>query len=183
MPSVYEMSKEWSINQLKKEYTRLRNIFQKQIGRLAAIDNSPKIQAYLKGGYKYQRTIADIESISGRSKWSEKAIKEDWAVRVAELRGRTQARSLSISGRKAIRKEIINSLKEQGFTGINNTNFDKFTSFMNYCKDQGILDEYDSHVVAEAFDQWITGGIVENDDLLQIIEEWNDTVESWDLFD
>ena len=183
MPSVYEMSKDWSVGQLKKEYTRLRNIFQKQIKRLAEVDKTPKIQAFLPGGYKYTKTIKDVESLKGRQNWSERALKEDWAVRVAELKSLTQARSLSISGRKAIRKDAIESLNNAGFTGINNANFDKFTSFMNFAKEQGVLDQYDSDTVAEAFDQWINGGIVENEDLQGIIEEWNGAVESIDLFD
>ena len=72
MPSVYEYATEWTIPQLKKEYTRLRDAFQKQIGRLAQVDQSRKIQAFLPGGYKHQRTIKEIENLRGRKNWSEK---------------------------------------------------------------------------------------------------------------
>ena len=182
MPSVYEMSKDWSVKELKKEYSRLRDQFQKQIQRLSKVDQTPKIQAFLPGGYKYTKTIKDVESLRGRQNWSERAVKEDWAVRVAELKSLTQARSLSISGRKAIRKDAIESLHNAGFSAINNANFDQFTSFMNFAKEQGVLDLYDSDTVAEAFDHWVNGGIVENEDLQGIIAEWNGTVESIDLF-
>ena len=40
MPSVYEYATEWSEKDLKKEYSRLRDAFQKQIGRLAEKDQS-----------------------------------------------------------------------------------------------------------------------------------------------
>ena len=183
MPSVYEYATEWTEKDLKKEYTRLRNQFQKQIGRLAQVDLSQKVQAFLPGGYKFQRTIKDIEQLRGRKNWSEKARKEDWARRVAELQQLTEARSLSLSGRKKIRQETIQSLKEQGFESINNKNFDKFTSFMNWAKRNGVLDEYESNQVAESFDQWIAGGIVDDEELGALIQEWEDTVESVDLFD
>lgn len=183
MPSVYEYSREWSVSRLKKEYSRLRAQFDKQIKRLSKFDQSPKIQAYLPGGYKNPRTIKDIESLRGRKDWSEKAIREDWAVRVAELKGLTKARSLSLSGKKAIRKDIIKSLQKDGYTSINNKNFDKFTSFMNFAKSTGVIEEFGSKETAEAFDTYLKGGIIENPDLAQIIQEWESTVESYDLFD
>ena len=182
MPSLYEYATDWSTKELKKEYTRLRDQFQKQIGRLAKVDTSSRVTAFLEGGYKYQRKIKEIENLRGRQHWSEKAIREDWARRVAELKSLTEARSLSLSGRKAIRKDTIQQLQEQGFTSINNKNFDKFTSFMNFAKAQGVLDEYDSNNVAEAFDDWLSGGILEDSTLAGIIQEWEAVAESIDLF-
>lgn len=182
MPSLYEMANEWSVRELKREYTRLRNQFKKQIERLSKVDTSPKVQAFMKGGYKFQRTIKEIENLRGRQTWSEKAIKEDWATRVAELQGLTKARSLSISGRKAIRRDTIKTLQEIGYKNINNNNFDKFVSFMNFAKAQGVLDEYDSKKKAEAFDEWLNGGVVSDPEIGKYIEEWSATVESVDLF-
>ena len=182
MPSLYEMASEWSIRELKKEYTRLRDQFQKQIGRLAKVDTGPKVQAFMKGGYKFQRTIKEIENLRGRQTWSEKAIREDWARRVAELKGLTEARSLSLSGRKAIRRDTIQSLKEQGFTSINEKNFDKFASFMNFAKAQGVLNEYESASVAEAFDDWISSGVLQDETLGAFLDEWQATIRSIDLF-
>lgn len=182
MASLYEMATEWSLPKLKKEYTKLRDAFQKQIGRLSQVDQSRKIQAFLPGGYKHQRTIKEIENLRGRKNWSEKAKREDWARRVAELQELRSSRSLSISGRKAIRKDRIQSLKKQGLTSINNSNYDKFVSFMTWAKDSGVLDEYGSDQVAEAFDQWISGGLVENEELADYLEEWQSDVESADLF-
>lgn len=182
MPSVYEYANEWSIRDLKKEYTKLRNQFQKQIGRLAAVDQSQKVQSFLPGGYKFQRKIKDIENLRGRKNWSEKAIREDWARRVSELQQLTKARSLSLSGRKAIRKDTIQALKEQGYENINNSNFDKFVNFMNYAKRNGVLDEYNSETVAESFDQWLSGGILDNEELSIIIQEWDEAADAIDLF-
>lgn len=182
MPSLYEMANEWSVRELKREYNRLRNQFKKQIERLAEVDNSPKVRAYMKGGYKHPKWISEIENLPGRKNWSEKAIKEDWAVRVAELKGRTESRSLSISGRKAIRRETIKTLQDMGYTSINNKNFDKFTSFMNFAKAQGILEEYDSDKTAQAFDEWLNGGVISDSEIGKYIEEWNAAVESVDLF-
>ena len=104
MPSVYEYATQWSEKDLKKEYTRLRDQFQKQIGRLAEKDQSARVKAFLPSGYKYQKTIKEIENLRGRKGWSEKSRREDWARRIAELRELRSARSLSISGRKKIRQ-------------------------------------------------------------------------------
>lgn len=182
MASLYEMANDWSVRELKREYSRLRDQFQKQIGRLAKVDTSARIQAFTKGGYKFQRTIKEVENLRGRQNWSEKAIREDWARRVAELKGLTEARSLSLSGRKQIRKDTIQALKDQGFNSITEKNFDKFTSFMNFAKAQGVLNEYESSNVAEAFNDWLESGILQDETLGGYIEEWNAAVESVDLF-
>lgn len=182
MPSLMEYAQEWSIRDLKKEYTRLRNKFQKQIGRLAQVDPSARVKSFLPGGYKFQRTIKEIENLRGRQHWSEKAKREDWARRLTELRGLTEARSLSLSGRRQIRKDAIQQLRDDGFDNINEGNFDKFTSFMNFAKAQGVLNQYDSNEVAEAFDQWISGGLLEDNELGDYIAEWQDTAEAIDLF-
>ena len=87
-----------------------------------------------------------------------------------------------MSGRKAIRKDTIQALKEQGYENINNRNFDKFVNFMNFAKRNGVLDEYESEQVAESFDEWIAGGIVENEELSILIQEWDETAEAIDLF-
>ena len=177
-----EYAQEWTIRDLKKEYTRLRNKFQKQIKRLAGVDPSPRVMAYMPGGYKFQRTITEIENLPGRQKWSEKSKREDWARRLTELRGMTEARSLSLSGRKQIRKDAIRQLQAEGYN-ITEKNYDKFVSFMNFCKAQGVLDQYDSDFVAESFDQWMSGGLLEDNELGEYIELWQDTVDAIDLFD
>lgn len=183
MPSVYEYATEWSERDLKKEYSRLRDAFQKQIGRLAEKDQSSRVKAFMPGGYKHQRTIKEIENLRGRKNWSEKSRREDWARRIAELKELRSARSLSISGRKAIRQETIKTLKEEGLTGINGSNYDQFVNFMNFAKAQGLLEQYDSQQVAEAFNDWIEGGILDNDELASYIEEWSDSAGAVDLFD
>ena len=183
MPSVYEYATEWSERDLKKEYSRLRDAFQKQIGRLAEKDQSSRVKAFLPGGYKYQRTIKDIENLRGRKNWTERSRREDWARRIAELKELRSARSLSISGRKAIRQETIKTLKEEGLTGINGSNYDQFVNFMNFAKAQGLLDQYDSQQIAEAFNDWVEGGILENDELAAYLEEWSDSAGAVDLFD
>ena len=183
MPSVYEYATEWSEKDLKKEYSRLRDAFQKQIGRLAEKDQSSRVKAFLPGGYKFQRTIKEIENLRGRKNWTERSRREDWARRIAELKELRSARSLSISGRKQIKQDTIRTLKEKGLTAISGNNYDKFVNFMNFAKAQGLLEQFDSDQVAEAFNTWIEGGILENDELAAYIEEWSDSVGAVDLFD
>lgn len=182
MPSLLEYATEWSIARIKKEYSKQRTNFIHQIERLYEKTGDPTLKPYLKGRYKYPRQIKDIENLKGRKNWTEKATREDWAFRLSELQQLQARRLLSITGRKAIRKDTIKGLQDRGFKSINDSNFNRFTSFMNWAKDLGVLDEYESQVVAEAFDQWVSGGIVENETLLAYINQWQSDVESIDLF-
>ena len=54
---------------------------------------------------------------------------------------------------------------------------------MNFAKAQGLLDQYDSQQIAEAFNDWVEGGILENDELAAYLEEWQDSAAAVDLFD
>lgn len=187
MPSVYEYATEWSVEKLKKEYTKTRDIFMKQIKRLAkAKPEESKLKEYLEGGYKFPKKIRDIESLPGRKGYSERAVKEEWAFRLAELKQMQSARSLSLSGRKQIRQSIIKSLQEGGFTSINNKNADKFFAFMNWAKSQGITEEYGSDVVKDAYQEWVEGGVIEDARLAAYLQEFENLYnnsESIDLFD
>lgn len=184
MASLYEMANEWSIRDLKKEYSRLRWNFLKQITRLAeAQPNNKKAAQYLKGGYKYPLEIAKIKELKGRKNWTEKEFRADWAVRVAELQGLTQAKTLSLSGQREIRNSIISSLNNAGYTSINRKNFNKFTSLMNFLKSQGVLPElYEGTNFTEQVNDWIDGGLVTDLKLSQYIEQFEAEVESIDLF-
>lgn len=182
MPSVFEYA-QLSEKELKSRYSELRDKFQKQIGRLAEKDQSSRVKAFLPGGYKFQKTIKEIENLRGRKNWSEKSRREDWARRLTELEQLRSARSLSLSGRKQIRQQTIQTLKEEGYTGINKSNFDQFVNFMNFAKAQGLLDQYESQQIAEAFNDWVEGGILENDELAAYLEEWQDSAAAVDLFD
>lgn len=182
MPSLLEYATEWSIAGIRHEYSILRTNFIHQIERLYAKTGDPTLKPYLKGGYKFPRQIKDIENLKGRKNWTEKAKREDWAFRLTELQQLASRRLLSITGRKEIRKSSIASLQQQGYTSITDKNYNRFISFMNWAKGMGVLDEYDSHVVLEAFDTWIDGGIVENETLMAYIEQWQSDSESIDLF-
>ena len=182
MPTMYEYANDFSIKELKSIYSKMRSTFNKRINRLAAVDNSAKIQAFQSGGYKYQRTVADIESSRGRNEWSEASKKKDWANRIAELESLLSARSLSITGRKEIRRDTIQSLQEQGYTGINNKNFDMFTSAMSYFKSIGILNQYDSETIVSAIDTYLDGGTILNAELEEIITNYFSSIDDTDLF-
>lgn len=183
MPNLYQMASEWSTKELKKEYTRLRSRFVKQIERLsAARPNDRKVKIYGKGGYKYPLEIAKIESTKGRAGKDEKYIKEDWAFRVAELQQMVNAPSLSLSGRQRTKRKIITSLQESGYK-INNKNFDLYTSFMNFINEK--YSEFYEPRYAEIFAEWINGGKVTDSDMEKYIaqwEEWKKKKESEDLF-
>ena len=53
---------------------------------------------------------------------------------------------------------------------------------MNFAKAQGVLKEYDSSSVADAFNDWLDGGVLSDSDIRDYIGEWSAAVESVDLF-
>ena len=135
MPSLFEYATEWSEKSLLHKYSTLRKQFNEQIKRLGAKVNDPRIEKFKKGGYKEQKTIRDIENLRGRKNWSEKARREDWALRITELEQLLKVRTYSLSGRAKIRSDTIKSLQEKGLKSVNNNNFDRFVSFMNWAMD------------------------------------------------
>ena len=182
MPSLFEYATEWSEKSLLHKYSALRKQFNEQIKRLGAKVNDPRIEKFKKGGYKEQKTIQEIENLRGRKNWSEKSRREDWALRITELEQLLQVRTYSLRGRAKIRSDTIQSIRAKGIKSVNNNNFDRYVNFMNWAKAMGILEEYDSDKVLEAFDQWVSGGVVEDDTLAAYIEEWAANEGSVDLF-
>ena len=171
MPSLYEYATDWSTKALKKEYTRLRDQFVKQIQRLGeAKPEDKKAQLYGKEGKKYPKKISVIESLPYRKTMTEKEIRNDWAVRVAELEQLTKAPSLSLAGRRKTRRKIIKSLNAAGYKSINNKNFDDFYDFMNFIMDR--YKEYYKTEYAEDFANWLAGGVVSDPKLKEYIDDW-----------
>lgn len=169
MASLIEYENDWTISAIKKEYAKKRRAFNKRIERLAEVASSPRIESYRKGGKKRQRSVSEIEQLYGRATWGETSIKKDWARRLAELDNLLEQRTLSLSGRAEIRRETISTLREHGYSSINNSNFDAFANFMKWAKDSGLLKQYDSNTIVEAYDTLSSGGEIDDDFLENIL--------------
>lgn len=183
MPTIYEYEKAYTIEQLQKEYARKRRVFNKRIARIAEVDSSSRIAAYQRGGYKEQRTVTQIEQLRGRSKWDKKTQIKDWAKRLAELDNLLAARSLSLGGRAAIRRETIRTLQERGYS-ITAKNYDNFVKLMNYLKEAGILEQYSSEYVREQYEIYMSGGEVEDSTLQALLDAFiGGETNAVDLFD
>ena len=182
MPTMYEYVNDFSVKELERRYAKLRAKFNKRIERLYEESPSDKIRSFKKGGYKYRLAVSDIQKLPDRNTWSNEQIKKDWAVRLAEIESLLEARSLSLSGLKAIRRDTIATLRQRGYSAINNSNFDAFTAAMNYLKSIGILQQYDSDKVAEAVDTYLDGGQIEDSELAEIISSYFSAIDDSDIF-
>lgn len=173
MASLIEYQNEWTIEELQKAYTAKRRIFNKRITRLSdSIGENQKISAYKKGGYRYQLTVTEIEKLPQRNRYTKTQQRRDWALRLAELDTLLGMRSLSLSGRAEIKRDTIRTLNEQGYVSINAGNYELFTAFMEWAKDNKVIIDIPSDKLVQAYDTYINGGQVEDETLQLILDEF-----------
>lgn len=122
---------------VRKEYTRLRDIAQKRLKRFEAAGLT-NTQAYRKN-VKHYPLLKDIKS------------DYELAGRLSDLERFITAKAGSVSGQKEIRKKSIATLHDNGYTFVNEENFDDFTDFMESYRDQLYDMEYDSGDAADLF--------------------------------
>lgn len=182
MATLYEYEEDFTIQELKEQYKKMRVKFNKRIARLSEIDNSQRVGAFQRGGYKYQRSITDIENLQGRKNWTDKSIKSDWAKRVAELDVLLNTRTLSLSGREAIKRDTIQTLQDAGYTSINAKTYSGFVSFMNWAKQSGVLAQYDSEKLVEAYDSYLDNGELPDSVLESVLDDWFSLNSNEDIF-
>lgn len=128
---AYEMSSlrnpsVWSEKELRKEYSRLRSIARKRLERLKA------------GGYdwasSYRENVGKFKPIKDVSSRRElESLTRDVSRFIT-------AKSGSARGLREIQKGTISTLREHGYTGINEQNFRRFGEYMEYLRDMGEIE-------------------------------------------
>lgn len=123
--------------QLRKEYTRLRDIAQKRLKRIAASEFSQSdVAKYNAGRYK---PLREIESKSELTKL------------LSDLVRFTTARRGSVAGLRSTRDKAIETLHEHGYDFVNKRNYQQFAEFMEWARASKNAGQYDSDRVAELF--------------------------------
>lgn len=123
--------------EVRKEYTRLRDIAQKRIKRLKAAGYT-NTDVYQKN-YAHYPKLKDIKS------------KSELAQRLSDLSRFVASSRSTVSGIKDARSQSLKTLHEHGFTFVTQENYGDFAQFMESYRDQLLDMEYDSGDAAELF--------------------------------
>lgn len=116
-----EALQNYSERELRREYSRLRDVAQKRLGRLKQSEfaGSPTVK------YNEGRFV----------KLSEVQNKQDLTHLLSDITRFLTASKGSVSGMKETRRKSIESLHDSGLTFVNENNFSEFTDFMEWLKD------------------------------------------------
>ena len=106
--------------ELRKEYTRLRDIAEKRLKTMKKSEFRTSI-AYQLNANKYKKL---------RNMRSEK----EMISLLSDLSKFVSARSSKVTGQRAIIKDRLSTLHENGYTFVNRENLAEFGRFMNYIK-------------------------------------------------
>ena len=123
--------------QVRKEYTRLRDISQKRLKRLSAAGYE-NTDVYQKNVKHYPK-LKDIKS------------KSELAQRLSDLSRFVGSSQSTVSGLKEREKKVLKTLKKSGYKYINESNLSDFGDFMEYYRDALYDLEYDSGDAADLY--------------------------------
>lgn len=148
-------------NEIKKEYTRLRDILNKRIQRINKSDFAGQGIAgqFPKGLPK----LADIAP-------------EDLPYLLQQAATALNSRSGSLKGLQTRQSETIKSLRERGYTNIDNSNIRQFASFMDEARDRGLEKIYGSDTIATMYDS-IADLDISPEAIMQDFAWWLDNID------
>lgn len=136
----YYLVNNFSERDLRREYTRLRDIASKRIKRLekAGFANTQLVNIATGGSGSIARLsdLPDIESISRE------------LTKVARF---LSNRASTVSGIKRIKQKTLRTLSEHGFDFVNEANIDDFGEFMDRVRAAGYDKILPSDQIAEFF--------------------------------
>lgn len=123
--------------EIKKEYTRLRDILNKRIQRINKSDFAGQgIAGQFPQGLP---KLADIAP-------------EDLPYLLQQAATALNSRSGSLKGLQMRQSETVKSLRERGYTNIDDSNIRQFASFMDEARDRGLEKIYGSDTIATMYD-------------------------------
>lgn len=123
--------------QVRKEYTRLRDISQKRLKRLAAAGYT-NTEVYQRNVKHYPK-LKDIKS------------KSELAQRLSDLSRFVGSSQSTVKGIRSRDQKTLQSLKESGYDFVNESNLKDFGDFMEQYRAQLLDMDYDSGDAAELY--------------------------------
>ena len=122
---------------VRKEYTRLRDISQKRLKRLAKAGFT-ETETY-KMNVSHYPVLKDIKSVY------------DLAQRLSDLARFISAPRSTVFGMKRHRSKALETFEEHGYDFVTKENLEDFGAFMEEYRNQKLDQEYDSGEAADAF--------------------------------
>ena len=147
--------------EIRKEYTRLRDILRK---RIETINKSEFAGQGIAGQFP-----------DGLPKLSEMR-PEDLPYVLQQFATAIRSNSGSLKGLRKRRKDTLESLHESGYTNINEENIASFARFMEEARERGLEKVYGSDTIATLYDTTIAIGI-SPDEVMKDFTWWVDNVE------
>lgn len=148
--------------EIRKEYTRLRDILRK---RIETINKSEFAGQGIAGQFP-----------EGLPKLSE-IRPEDLPYVLQQFATAIRSKSGSLKGLRKRRKDTLESLHESGYTNINAENIASFARFVEESRDRGLSKVYGSDNIATMFDEAIALGI-DPDDVLKDFNWWKENIDA-----
>lgn len=147
--------------EIRKEYTRLRDILRK---RIITINKSEFAGQGIAG--QFPEGLPKLSEIQP----------EDLPYVLQQFATAIRSNSGSLKGLRKRRKETLESLHESGYTNINQENIASFARFVEEARDRGLAKVYGSDNIASMFDETTALGI-DPDDLLKDFEWWKENID------
>lgn len=149
---------------LRKEYTKMRDIFQKRIKRLSAAGSS-RAEPYLPGSYNYFPTLKEFSKIRGLQGADEETMRRALLVEAQDLtnligtrtaRGTISEDALALSSlkrkQKTVKNRTLQVLHNAGYEHIAATTLKAFGRFMDRMRAMYGRKLPNSEEMAEFFD-------------------------------
>lgn len=122
--------------EIRREYTRLRNIANKRIKALSKSEfTDTRIYQLNKEGFPSIKKLTQRMMVSY----------------LAQLASFVTAKSSSVTGLRELQKQTIETLHEHGYTWVNKSNLKEFGDFMEQMRDKNIQKMYSSETIAEVW--------------------------------
>lgn len=148
-------------NEIRKEYTRLRDILNKRIQRIQESTFSNQgIAGKFPGGLP---KLADIAP-------------EDLPYMLQQAATALTSKSGSLKGLQQRQKSAIESFRERGYTQINESNFKEFVNFLEEAKERGLGKVYGSEDVVNLYENSQAIGISQ-DEIMKDFNWWASNIE------
>lgn len=148
-------------NEIKKEYTRLRDILNKRIQR---INKSDFVGQGIAG--KFPQGLPKLAEIAP----------EDLPYLLQQTATALNSRGGSLKGLQMRQSETVKSLRESGYTNINDSNIRAFARFMDEARDRGLEKIYGSDTVATMYDS-IVALDISPEAIMQDFAWWLDNID------
>ena len=122
--------------ELRREYSRLRDIAQKRLGRLG--------ESEFGRSWAYMNNVGKFPKLSEFKTKNKITSKAKFAKALAQLAHFVESPQSTLSGQREIRAKTIETLHGSGYTFVNEKNFFDFLEFMEEFRIRKLDEIYDS---------------------------------------